>query len=88
MEEFATSDDCLPLNLLAWKIAFRSQSVQYIQSLKSVMLKGCLSISGEERTILQQIDKTLETLATAKKNFWQTRAKISKFTSAAAQKSV
>ena len=54
MLELATSDARCPLNLSAWKIAFRSQSDQYIQSPKRVMLKGCLSISGEERTILQK----------------------------------
>lgn len=53
--ELATRDARCPLNLSAWKIAFRSQSDQYIQSPKRVMLKGCLSISGEERTILEKI---------------------------------
>ena len=57
IEELATSEACLPLNLSAWKIAFRSQSVQYIQSPKRVMLKGCLSISGDDRITLENKKK-------------------------------
>ena len=36
-----------PLNLLALKMAFLSQSDQYIVSSNRVMLNGCLSWSGE-----------------------------------------
>ena len=37
----------LPLNLLALKIVFLSQSDQYIQSSNRVIEKGCFNFSGE-----------------------------------------
>ena len=54
MEELATKEAFCPVNLLALKTAFLSQSVQYIKSPNRVMLKGCLSISGEYKTILKR----------------------------------
>ena len=43
-----------PLNLFALKIAFLSQSVQYIQSSNKVILNGCFNFSGEYKITLKK----------------------------------
>ena len=48
-----TASDLLPSNLFALKIAFLSQSVQYIQSSNNVTLNGCFSFSGEYKMTLK-----------------------------------
>ena len=48
-----TASDLLPSNLFALKIAFLSQSVQYIQSSNNVILNGCFSFSGEYKMTLK-----------------------------------
>ena len=48
-----TASDLLPSNLFALKIAFLSQSVQYIQSSNNVILNGCFSFSGEYNMTLK-----------------------------------
>ena len=51
-----TAAALLPSNLFALKMAFLSQSVQYIQSSNNVTLNGCFNFSGEYNMTLEKND--------------------------------